>query len=176
MIAHGIQKKKTHLRIKALPPLKEIDTNYGNFTYRLQDVAEDLERYRPGGYYPMHIGDELAEKRYKVVHKLGFGSYSTVWLARDELQDRYVALKIVCADGEPSHEISILRHLRQCHESAMGSAGDSPFAGLLDHFILYGPNGQHTCLVTEVAGCSINSYKPTYGIRIEEFHCALLGT
>ncbi len=38
---------------------------------RLSNV-ENLELYRPGGYHPVHIGDQL-EKRYYVIHKLGFG-------------------------------------------------------------------------------------------------------
>ena len=46
--------------------------------------GEEVEtpcRYKPGGYHPVHLGDIY--QRYKVIHKLGFGSYSTVWLARD---------------------------------------------------------------------------------------------
>jgi len=38
--------------------------------------------YRPGGYHPVHLGDVYGQK-YRVIHKLGFGAYSTVWLARD---------------------------------------------------------------------------------------------
>ena len=44
--------------------------------------AESPHRYRPGGYHPVHLGDVFCE-RYRVIHKLGFGTYSTVWLARD---------------------------------------------------------------------------------------------
>ena len=43
---------------------------------------ESLDRYRPGGYHPVHIGDVYDEK-YRVLHKLGYGSHSTVWFARD---------------------------------------------------------------------------------------------
>jgi len=43
---------------------------------------EDPLRYLPGGYHPVHLGDVYCE-RYKVINKLGFSSYSTVWLARD---------------------------------------------------------------------------------------------
>jgi len=48
-------------------------------------IGEGLEsplRYLPGGYYPVHLG-EVYRERYRVINKLGFGSYSTVWLARD---------------------------------------------------------------------------------------------
>lgn len=44
---------------------------------------EKLSRYQPGGYQPVHLGDTFHEGRYKVVHKLGWGGFSTVWLARD---------------------------------------------------------------------------------------------
>jgi serine/threonine-protein kinase SRPK3 len=43
---------------------------------------ESPDRYQPGGYHPIHLGDVYCQ-RYRVIHKLGFGAYSTVWLARD---------------------------------------------------------------------------------------------
>ena len=43
---------------------------------------ETSARYVPGGYHPVHIGDIYLE-RYRVIHKLGYGVDSTVWLARD---------------------------------------------------------------------------------------------
>ena len=44
--------------------------------------VESPNRYQLGGYHPVHIGDFVHE-RYRVIHKLGFGTFSTVWLARD---------------------------------------------------------------------------------------------
>ena len=52
-----------------------------DFYFAGPDV-ESPHRYRPGGYHPVHLGDVFCE-RYRVIHKLGFGTYSTVWLARD---------------------------------------------------------------------------------------------
>lgn len=49
---------------------------------KAQRSEEDLDRYRPGGYHPVHLGDVFND-RYVVVRKLGYGQYSTVWLARD---------------------------------------------------------------------------------------------
>ncbi|KAL4780356.1 hypothetical protein BJX76DRAFT_338121 [Aspergillus varians] len=34
-------------------------------------------------YHPTLIGDNFCSGRYAIVHKLGFGGYSTSWLARD---------------------------------------------------------------------------------------------
>ena len=45
--------------------------------------AEPLHRYRPGGHHPVHLGDKFKDDRYKIVYKLGWGGYSTVWLAKD---------------------------------------------------------------------------------------------
>jgi serine/threonine protein kinase len=45
--------------------------------------AEPIHRYRPGGYHPIHLGDTLKSGRYQVLHKLGWGGYATVWLAKD---------------------------------------------------------------------------------------------
>lgn len=43
---------------------------------------ENPERYCPGGYHPVHLGDVFDDK-YVIIQKLGYGQYSTVWLARD---------------------------------------------------------------------------------------------
>ncbi|KAL2833135.1 kinase-like domain-containing protein [Aspergillus pseudoustus] len=94
--------------------------------------VEDLEFYRSGGYHPSHIGDCHHNNRYEIVHKLDFGGYSTVWIARDRLTAKNVALKItlVIKDG-------------------------TFVASLLDEFTIDGPNGRHLCIVTVLAGCSV---------------------
>ena len=44
---------------------------------------ETLPSYHQKQYCPVHIGDLLGE-RYRILEKLGYGAYATVWLARDE--------------------------------------------------------------------------------------------
>lgn len=47
--------------------------------------SEWAELYRPGGLHPVNLGDTFKNEQYRVILKLGYGSYSTVWLARDAL-------------------------------------------------------------------------------------------
>lgn len=47
-----------------------------------EDVDEGRAAYRPGGFHPVYIGDVFNE-RWKVLNKIGYGRYSTVWLVRD---------------------------------------------------------------------------------------------
>jgi len=52
------------------------------YTDVIEDV-EDIDKYRTGGLHPVRLGDRYKGKwRYKVLLKLGYGSYSTVWLGR----------------------------------------------------------------------------------------------
>ena len=46
------------------------------------DIEEGTQVYRPGGFHPVYIGDVFKD-RYKVLNKIGYGVYSTVWLVRD---------------------------------------------------------------------------------------------
>ena len=52
--------------------------------HQLYTPTEWIEEYRPGKFHPIHLGDLLDHGRYRVIRKLGYGSYSTVWLARDD--------------------------------------------------------------------------------------------
>jgi hypothetical protein len=44
---------------------------------------EWITRYRPGGFHPVSLSDTFNDGRYKIFHKLGWGGFSTVWLAKD---------------------------------------------------------------------------------------------
>ncbi len=125
--------------------------------YQWQEDVENLEAYCPGGYHPISIGDQYQDGRYEVVHKFGYGSYSTVWLAKDQLENKYVALKVlVAAASEKSSESKILRALSLGKRDHQGRAYVS---SLLDEFVIDGPNGRHRCLVSEAAGCSVAQSK-----------------
>ena len=58
------------------------------------DEQEDPKDYCKGGYHHVEIG-EVYNERYKILRKVGWGHFSTVWLAWDLKLARYVALKVV---------------------------------------------------------------------------------
>ena len=51
--------------------------------YSLAVAAEDFSKYCVGGYHPVRLRDRLKDGRYEIWNKLGFGAFSTVWLAKD---------------------------------------------------------------------------------------------
>jgi serine/threonine-protein kinase SRPK3 len=54
------------------------------YSYGCDIDAEPLHRYQPGGYHPLELGDVLKDGSYKILHKLGWGGYSTTWAAKDQ--------------------------------------------------------------------------------------------
>ncbi|XP_023753064.1 uncharacterized protein LOC111901447 [Lactuca sativa] len=112
---------------------------------------EGTEDYRRGGYHAVRIGDKFKHSRYIVQSKLGWGHFSTVWLAWDTQKSRYVALKVQKSAQHYTEaamdEITILKQI------AEGDPDDQKsVVKLLDHFKHSGPNGQHVCMVFEYLG------------------------
>lgn len=117
---------RTFLSLPQYHPMQSsrAPTTLPTSVYRWQEGVEDLEGYCSGGYHPTHIGDRYFNDRYEVVHKLGYGSYSTVWLAKDHLEAKYVAMKIlIAATSKDCSESKILRILNS-------GKPDHPGAGL----------------------------------------------
>jgi hypothetical protein len=70
------------------PPLNSIrqhsDMQLSDFYQNnLLHTQEELSTYKLGGYHPVTLGDTFENGRYEIHHKLGFGGFSTVWLAKD---------------------------------------------------------------------------------------------
>lgn len=47
--------------------------------------AEDPHGYSKGTYFPVELGNVFNGERYHVLHKLGWGAFATIWLAKDTL-------------------------------------------------------------------------------------------
>ncbi|KAF3440253.1 hypothetical protein FNV43_RR18537 [Rhamnella rubrinervis] len=59
-----------------------------------EEDDEGVDSYRKGGYHAVRVGDQFNGGRYVAQRKLGWGQFSTVWLAYDTTSSKYVALKI----------------------------------------------------------------------------------
>jgi len=119
----------------------------------MTEDEEDLEDYGKGGYHPVHVGDTFSDGRYLIVRKLGWGHFSTVWLAKDTKMKRHVALKVVKSAPHYTEtaldEIKLLQRLVSANPN---HPGRRHCVSLLDHFRHKGPNGSHVCMVFEVLG------------------------
>ncbi|XP_030464417.2 uncharacterized protein LOC115683905 [Syzygium oleosum] len=142
---------------------------------------EGMENYRKGGYHAVRVGDQFAGGRYIAQRKLGWGQFSTVWLAYDTRSSKYVALKIQKSAAQFAqaalHEIELLSAI------ASGDPSNSKcVVRLVDHFKHAGPNGQHLCMVLEFLGDSLlrlikyNRYKGLELNKVREIcKCILIG-
>lgn len=149
----------------------DIDRNINtNILYEPLEGVERLENYRPGGYHPIQIGDIL-HGRYQVVHKLGYGSYSTAWLASDRKVHRYVAVK-ACIANVNTKEVDVISTLTHPHCSLEYHPGKTMLPSILDAFTIHGLNGSHTCYVTTPASASLSDLKDGSWIRLFQLHVA----
>ncbi|KMQ42615.1 hypothetical protein HL42_6654 [Trichophyton rubrum] len=104
---------------------------------------ERFEQFKQGQYYPANIGDVLTS-RYQVIGKLGFGTTSTVWLARDLEGHRYVTLKIYTLGEDSQEEFQIYKNLNQ---GSSRHPGHAHIRKALDIFTISSSRGSHSCLV-----------------------------
>ncbi|GAB2300635.1 hypothetical protein Dimus_034670 [Dionaea muscipula] len=133
----------------AVPEEEEEEVSESGSEYTSED--EGTEDYRRGGYHAVRIGDTFKNGSYVVQSKLGWGHFSTVWLAWDTKHSRHVALKVQKSAQHYTEaamdEITILKQI------AEGDPDDTKcVVKLLDHFKHNGPNGQHVCMVFEYLG------------------------
>ncbi|CAK9438151.1 uncharacterized protein LODBEIA_P24440 [Lodderomyces beijingensis] len=114
---------------------------------------EDLKDYVPGGYHPCFIGEEYKDGKYTLVRKLGWGHFSTVWLARDNDKQCHVAVKVVrSAKHYTETAVDEIKLLDKVTTSDVNHPGHQHVIQLLDTFTHKGPNGVHVVMVFEVLG------------------------
>ncbi|EFE37876.1 hypothetical protein TRV_07467 [Trichophyton verrucosum HKI 0517] len=140
-----------------------------------QEPVEEqvLSFYRRKNYYPVKIG-EAFNGRFRVIAKLGYGGYSTVWLARDNRTKEYKTLKVTVqtdnvlrASIPPVlNEVNMLKHLKSAavETKEINHPGvdfirfaeeileiDSPVTG-----------GRHYCIVTKPQGNSVRALQDEF--------------
>ena len=178
-----------------LPPVEPNQINYYNTKevnsplYTDSDNSEDegLSDYKVNGYHPVHIGEVLLE-RYIIMQKLGYGHFSTAWLALDTKYGNYVAIKIQKAKQQyidaAYDEVEILQELgkhnfdKEWIESLkeyykddkekladIETAENSKVVQLLNSFIYHGQNGRHFCMVFEIVGVTLLEIMKRYNYK-----------
>ncbi|KAJ5587346.1 CMGC protein kinase [Penicillium hispanicum] len=105
-------------------------------------------------YYPVNIG-EIFNNRYQAIAKIGYGVSSTVWLGLDLIDSKYVVLKMYTNGADKNHEVEIYERINATKSKHLGK---TYIRQLFDHFRLDGPHGQHTCLVHQPLGMSLDQY------------------
>ncbi len=79
--------------------------NVGVLTRRILELRRNL---RDGGQ--LQAGDQLGEERYRLIERIGFGGYASVWKAFDRALQRIVAIKAL----HPQHGDERIRRERFC--------------------------------------------------------------
>uniref|UniRef100_A0A8D3CHC2 non-specific serine/threonine protein kinase n=1 Tax=Scophthalmus maximus TaxID=52904 RepID=A0A8D3CHC2_SCOMX len=116
------------------------------------EEQEDPNDYCKGGYHHVKVGD-LYNGKYHVIRKLGWGHFSTVWLAWDIQVKRFVAMKVVkSAEHYTETAVDEIKLLRSVRNSGPNDPNREMVVQLLDDFKISGVNGTHVCMVFEVLG------------------------
>ena len=148
---------------------------------------EGLSDYKPKGYHPVHVGEVLLN-RYIITQKLGWGHFSTAWLAFDIKHGNYVCIKIQKSDqryiNAAYDEVEILQELAKHNfdEEWLNSLReywkDEPekikdlnvmehtqTVQLLNSFLYAGIHGRHFCMVFEIVGVTLLELIKRYNYR-----------
>lgn len=84
----------------------------------IEVTSEPMEGYyKDCKYYPVRVG-EVLDGRYRIVHKLGHGGFSTVWMAHDLQKEKSVALKILVSGKDGETEFLAQHKVKQVLRSA----------------------------------------------------------
>ncbi|KAM0080438.1 hypothetical protein ACKRZS_007415 [Fusarium odoratissimum] len=127
--------------------------------FEVEEVSEDPQRYLEGLYYPICIGETLADQ-YRIEHKLGHGGFSTVWMAYDILEKKDVALKIMTPEDSNEHEYQIQT------EIARDTQNTSHLILYQNTFLLRGSHGNHRVLVLPLQGPNLRDHLRQKPLRI----------
>ncbi|XP_033942509.1 SRSF protein kinase 1a isoform X2 [Pseudochaenichthys georgianus] len=116
------------------------------------EEQEDPNDYCKGGYHSVKVGD-LYNGKYHVIRKLGWGHFSTVWLAWDVQVKRFVAMKVVkSAEHYTETAVDEIKLLRSVRNSDPNDPNREMVVQMVDDFKISGINGTHVCMVFEVLG------------------------
>ncbi|KAF5710779.1 CMGC SRPK kinase [Fusarium globosum] len=101
----AVPKPDHHAHTTLEHPLTFQTTAYGLIDQNVKIEEEQIPSYEASRFYPVQIG-EVFQGRYQAVTKLGYGSSSTIWLARD-LRHLLSSFEISGPDGR--HKVLVMQ-------------------------------------------------------------------
>ncbi|KAK2601430.1 hypothetical protein N8I77_010879 [Diaporthe amygdali] len=147
----------------------------------IDEECEKLETYATAGsrkpyaplLYPISIGQRLDGGRYQILHRLGHGGFSTVWVAKDTTAGakgaEVVALNVIANGHAAGAESDDGDMEYQMHKLIQSSKIDKSHLLLCqDTFTLRGPHGSHHVLVLPLAGSGLQSLSVTPMMHITD--------
>ncbi|KAJ3352806.1 serine/threonine protein kinase, CMGC group [Entophlyctis luteolus] len=132
------------------------------------EEEEDVAEYTKGGYHPVQVGDVYPAdtRRYTILRKLGWGHFSTVWLAQDSKASGSASIGLISAASNLPVALKIVKSAQHYSETALDEIkllekvvsakpdhpGRKKIVELKDSFRIKGQNGTHITMAFEVLG------------------------
>jgi len=114
-----------------------------------------MKKYKPGGYAPVSIG-EVLNARYRIIKKIGFGEFSTVFLCYDYNDTQnFKALKIAKSSKTFTEAAEDERNI-------LSNINSKYCCKLHNSFTYTSPFGEHITLVFDIYGESLYSVMREY--------------
>ncbi|XP_050439059.1 SRSF protein kinase 3-like [Adelges cooleyi] len=105
-------------------------------------------------HYSARLGSHV--NGYDIISQLGFGHFSTVWLAKNIEEPSFAALKIVKSSSEYTMSaIEEIRFLKCINRHRNSNFFGQRVIELIDDFVVDGPRGDHIVLALEVLGPNV---------------------
>lgn len=115
-------------------------------SYSNESWSSDEEYYGNNGNI---FDNEFINNKYILIYKLGYGAFSSVWLALDIYENKYYAIKIQNYEDydEGMDETKILLKLKplNCYY----------ISNIIDNFIVKKDDNKYVCMVFNVFGCNL---------------------
>lgn len=136
-------------------------------------IDEGTIAYQEGGFCRITPG-EILHDRYKVLRKIGYGKFSTVWAAVDMVSGTLRAIKISRSNPEDwnvarnEYDVMCKIHSKvsELFSDSFPSIEALPLQAVYDVFRHPAPpNSKHVCLVVEFLGCSTYRFLQQYTRR-----------
>ncbi|OCH94721.1 kinase-like protein [Obba rivulosa] len=128
-------------------------SNYNLKTFEWPEENLGITIAERGGFYPARLGETFEQGRFVITRKLGWGGFSSVWLAKDQKLQKSVAIKMLTAFGSREIQLGRMKEMEMLKKIASANPSHPGFrhvGKLLHDFEFNSFAGTHVCAVTDV--------------------------